>query len=63
MALITIKQFSKKYPWPSEDGLRTMIYRKRVEGAITRCGRRVLIDEDVFFDIVKKGNRSVKDEK
>ena len=67
-SLLTVKDFSKKYPAFSEGGLRYMIFMcspgmdvrgakaksngMKEAGVIVRLGRRVLIDEARFFDWV-----------
>lgn len=60
---LTISQFSKKHPAFSEASLRNLIFHSkprssslgRIPGnglgsAIARVGRRVLIDEQAFFE-------------
>jgi hypothetical protein len=54
--MITIKQFCERYPWPTESGMRAYIFRAADLGltqAFHRIGRRVLIDPDKFFELVK----------
>lgn len=51
MSLITIRQFAVKYPWPTESALRSLIYHNKIDRAVVRSGRRVLIDEEKFFEI------------
>ena len=54
--LITVRQFSSKYPWPSESAMRSYIYRANELGmasAFVRVGRRVLIDVNKFFELVQ----------
>ena len=60
--LHTIKQFSKDHPAFPEGGLRWRIFHADKNGlansgAIIRNGRRVLIDEEKFFDWVRGGGR------
>jgi hypothetical protein len=57
-SLLTVKQFSDKHPAFPEGGLRHRIFYAKenglsVSGALVRNGRRVLIDEEVFFDWLK----------
>jgi len=54
MNLLTVRQFAEKHPWPSQSGLRALIYHGKIEGAIIRSGRRILIDEKRFFEILKE---------
>ena len=58
--LLTVSAFTKKYPWPPAGGLRHLIFNEDVNGfnkVIRRVGRRVLIDEDAFFDWVDGQNQ------
>lgn len=55
--LLTLKQFNERYPWPSESAMRSYIYRAEELGlsnAFVRVRRRVLIDPQKFFHLVKK---------
>ncbi len=58
-ALSTVKQFCQKYPAFTEGGIRDRIFYadsnglKKI-GAILRNGRRVLIDEEKFFNWLKE---------
>ena len=48
----TVKQFSERNPAFSEGSLRWLLFNARenkLETAVVRVGRRVLIDEDRFF--------------
>lgn len=54
---LTVKQFAEKFDWPSESALRSYIYRADENGlayAFARIGRRVLIDPEAFFDLIKE---------
>lgn len=56
---LTIKQFSEKYPWPTERGLRCLIFdAKRGKNALNpsfkRINKRVIIDEEMFWQIIRK---------
>lgn len=60
---LTIRQFSQKHPAFPEGGLRHRIFYAdsnglNKSGVIIRNGRRVLIDEEKFFDWLK-GNKEV----
>ena len=49
---LTVKQVAEKYPWPSEQGLRHLIFYADENGfsrCIRRIGRRVLIKEEEFL--------------
>ena len=50
--LFTVRQFCERHPWPSQHGLRWLIFNSKENGlskCIVRIGRRVLIDERAFF--------------
>ena len=54
--LLTVKQFSQKYPAFSEASLRYHIFHENQNGlskAIVRIGRKILIKEETFFDWVE----------
>ena len=58
--LHTFKQFSKKHHAFPEGGLRFRIFHEetngmKAAGVIVRNGRRVLIDEERFFDLLMGG--------
>lgn len=51
--LIPIAKWPDHHEWPSVAGLRWMIFNKEKNGftkAIVKSGRRVLIDEEKFFE-------------
>lgn len=53
--LIPASDWPKHHPWPPIGGLRYLIFNAEHNGvhkAIRRVGRRVLIDEDAFFQWV-----------
>ncbi len=59
--LSTIKQFSTENSAFTEASLRWQIFNEKTNGlkesgAIVRMGRRVLIDEDRFFDWLDQTN-------
>ena len=57
MGLRTIKQFCEIHPWPSESAMRAYIYRADelgIAGAFFRVGRRVLVDPEKFFFLIKQ---------
>lgn len=56
---LTIEQFSKKYPWPTNAALRALVYDAKInknnfQKAFVRVGRRVLIDVEEFWKCVDK---------
>ena len=59
-SLLTVKQFSQKHPAFPVGGLRHRIFYAKenglsISGALVRNGRRVLIDEELFFDWLTGG--------
>ncbi|CAN1529180.1 hypothetical protein MCEKH45_01358 [Methylophilaceae bacterium] len=51
----TVRQWVNEHPWPPIGGLRHLIFNAEANGfnkVIRRIGRRVLIDEDEFFNWV-----------
>ncbi len=59
---LTVKLFTEKHPSFSSGSLRTLIIGERRNGlakacAIIRIGRKILIDEQKFFDWVKTQNK------
>ena len=57
--LSTIKQFCQKYPAFTEGGIRDRVFYAdsnglKKFGAILRNGRRVLIDEEKFFNWLRE---------
>lgn len=59
--LLTVKQFPTKHGAFTEPSLRMLIFNGHQNGlaeagAIVRIGRKVLIDEEKFFDWVKSQN-------
>ena len=60
----TVKQFCVRNPAFTEGGVRWQIFNEETNGlaesgAIIRMGRRVLIDEDRFFDWLDRQNTRV----
>ena len=58
-SLSTVKQFCQKYPAFTPGGMRHRIFFAATNGlnkvgAILRNGRRVLIDEDKFFQWLRE---------
>ncbi len=57
--LIPVSKWNDKHAWPSQGGLRHLIFNEKTNGfasAFKRVGRRVLIDEDEFFNCVDRQN-------
>lgn len=61
--LLTLKQFSDKYPWPSVTSLRNWNFRsqrdprlKPLQKCFKKLGTRVLVDDDQFFRAVSELN-------
>ena len=57
--LLTVRQFSKKYPAFPEGGLRYNIFNAEKKGfsqCVRRIGRKVLIDETAFFSWIEAQN-------
>lgn len=53
--LIPVTDWDKFHPWPPVGGLRHLIFNSATNGfesAFRRVGRRVLVDENAFFDCV-----------
>jgi len=60
--LVPVTDWNKHHPWPPVGGLRHIIFNADKNGfgpAIKRVGRRVLIDEKRFFEIVESQNSGV----
>lgn|GEM_PF-4719683 len=56
---ITVKQYAKKFEWPSESALRSYINKASllgIEKAFLRFQRRVLINPKIFFDLIQDKN-------
>ena len=48
---LTIKQYAQRYPYPSENSIRWMIFHSEsngIESALIRVNRRIIIDLDAF---------------
>lgn len=62
-AYLTVQQFAKKHAAFTVGGLRSLIFNERTNGlaksgAIVRIGRKVLIDECIFFTWVADQNKA-----
>lgn len=54
--LIPIPDWKKRYDWPKESTIRYWIFHADENGfnkAIVRVGRRILIDEEAFFQWIQ----------
>lgn len=50
---LTVAEWIRTHSWPPEGGLRHLIFHAASNGfdrVVLRCGRRVLINEEAFFD-------------
>jgi hypothetical protein len=57
--LIPVSSWNKFHEWPKIGGLRHYIFFAKTNGAniwIKRVGRKILIDEEAFFEWVKSNN-------
>ena len=57
--LIPVPKWKEYYEWPTEAGLRYYIFNAEFNGfdkVIKRIGRRILIDENQFFQWVENKN-------
>lgn len=57
--LIPVTKWEDQHSWPSESGLRHLIFHRHDNGfdaVIRRVGRRILIDEDCFYQWVEDQN-------
>jgi hypothetical protein len=55
--LIPIRIFCSRFPWPSEAAMRSYIYRAHelgISNAFVRVRRRVLVDPEKFFFLIKQ---------
>lgn len=61
--LLTVKQMAEKHPAFSEAALRYYIFNEKqnnLSDAIRRIGRKVLINEDAFFQWIETQNGGAK---
>ena len=57
--LIPVTKWNDFHTWPPVGGLRHLIFYEHTNGfnhCVVRVGRRVLIDEDKFFEWTEKTN-------
>jgi hypothetical protein len=60
---LTIQQFTAKHPAFNTGGLRSLIFNEttnglKESGAVVRIGRKVLLDESLFFDWVQSQQKA-----
>jgi hypothetical protein len=60
--LLTVRQFSEKHPAFPVGGLRWTLFHEATNGlaasgAVIRLGRKILIDESLFFSWLDSQNR------
>lgn len=61
--LIPLTEWNKYHSWPPQGGLRHMVFHEKTNGfsdAFIRVGKRVLIDENRFFQIIKQNQKKVE---
>ena len=57
--LLTVSQFSQKHPAFSVPSLRWLLFHRKTNGfdkAVLNVGRRVLIDEERWFQVIDEQN-------
>jgi hypothetical protein len=60
--LIPVTEWNQHHSWPPLGGLRHLVFHADKNGfdrVIRRVGRRVLIDEQAFFEWVEEQNANV----
>ena len=60
--LLTVKQFNQKHPAFPIGGLRHHIFHEdqngmKAAGVVVRNGRRILLNEERFFDWLMRGSK------
>lgn len=56
---LTVNEWCKTYSWPPVGGIRHLIFNAESNGfkkVIRRCGRRILINEQAFFQWLEEKN-------
>lgn len=59
--LLTVNQFVEKHQFATFGGLRHLIFYANTNGfskVIKRIGRRILLDENAFFEWVEENNQN-----
>lgn len=60
---LTVNEWCKEKSWPPLGGLRHLIFNAENNGfchVIRRCGRRVLINEQAFYQWLENQNNKVQ---
>ena len=60
--LIPLTKWSEHHDWPPQGGLRHLAFHAKTKGCedvFVRCGRKVLVNEEKFFEFVERENRKV----
>ncbi len=60
--LIPVTDWHEYHPWPPIGGLRHLIFHAETNGfshCVIRLGRRVLIDQDKFFEWADQNNQAM----
>lgn len=58
--LLTVSQFVEKHSWATKGGLRGLLFNRRKNGldaAVVRLGRKLLLDEEQFFQWLESRGR------
>ena len=61
--LIPVTKWPEYHSWPPIGGLRHLIFFEKENGfseCVRRIGRRVLIDEQAFFEWAQKSNKATQ---
>ena len=59
--LIPLSQWNEYHVWPPRGGLRHMRFHQSAKGfesAFVKVGRRVLVDEQKFFECIEKNQEA-----
>ena len=59
--LFTVKQFAERHQAFTEGGLRWLLFHRETNGlsqAVVQIGRRVLLDETIFFEWLDTQNNT-----
>ncbi len=60
--LIPVTKWNEYHPWPPLGGLRHLVFHAKSNGfdkVVKHAGRRVLIDEQAFFEWVEEQSATV----
>ena len=52
-SLLSIRQFSEKHRFISENSIIWLIFKGEIEDCLVRLSRRIYLDENKFFEILK----------